>query len=306
MEENAIMKKMKLTLTSAVMSIVLLCTGCKSIDSGFSLAAMQANLNIEEDKHVKSILDEEIKNTLVSNGNSLCAENNSEVVELNLATFDGIYFPYCSGISCFPLSLAQRNPRAFDLAGIVNETTIYAIQRRSDENIGDYFVYNFYSADNPTIPFKDKDDIFLAINEAHDKAKLSGPSYTEDTAAWDWYLSGLEIRIAKHLSVKDFDSISKGSTIEEVTSVDPITAISQPGKNDWWKDESYTLLNFNTFHYTDDGILRISFERKTIGEEFLVSEIELNKTFEVGYNGDSAVDGQPTVKLNINPEHLPD
>ena len=41
-------------------------------------------------------------------------------------------------------------------------------------------------------------------------------------------------------------------------------------------------------------------------EEFLVNEIELNETFEVSYNGDSAVNEHPTVKLKINPEHLPD
>lgn len=296
------MKKLKLTLTSTVLLIVILCTGCKSIDSGFSLAAMQANLNIEEDKHVKSILDEEIKNTLVSNGNSLCAEDNSEVVELNLATFDGIYFPYCSGISCFPFSLAQRNPRAFDLAGIVNETTIYTIQRRNDENIGDYFVYNFYAADENVVPFKDGDDISLAVYKVNEKAKQQDPVDTVDEPTWNWYLAGLEIRVSKRLSAKDFDGISIGSTIEEVTSVDPVTAMSLPNENSL----TYNPLEFDTFHYTDDGILRITFAREAVEEEFLVSEIELNKTFEVGFDGSPAVDEKPTVKLKINPEHLPD
>lgn len=52
------MKKLNLTLTSAALSVVLLCTGCRSIESEFSVAAMQANLNIEVDKPMNSVLDE--------------------------------------------------------------------------------------------------------------------------------------------------------------------------------------------------------------------------------------------------------
>ena len=230
---------------------------------------------------------------------------------------------YC-GVSCFPICLAQRDPRSFDLAGIVNEKNIYTIMRLYDEKIGDFFVYNFYAPDYSTQlcndeemgayytyeqvntePFKNADDILAAAEEARadiENAREKSIPADTDLAAWDWVLSGLEIRVAKHLSAKDFESISIGSTIDDVISIDPITAMSQPNENSL----TYDPLKFDTFHYTDDGILKISFARKTVGEEFLVSEIELNKTFEVSYNGGSPVDGQPTVKLKINPEHLPD
>lgn len=321
------MKKLNLTLTSAALLVVMLCTGCKSIESEFSTAAMQAHLDIEVDKHMNSVLNERIKTTFISDGNSWHAEDDSENKLWWLATESGTYLGYC-GISCFPICLAQRDPRSFDLAGIVNEKTIYTITRLNDKNIGEFYVYNFYAPNceyqlrndeengdyciceqQNVKPFKNGDDVLLAAEKARadiENAREKSIPADTDIAAWDWVLAGLEIRVAKHLSAKDFQGISIGSTIEEVTSVDPITAISQPGKNDWWKDESYTLLKFDTFHYTDDGILKVSFERKAIGEEFLVSDIELNKTFEVSYDGSSPVDGQPTVKLNINPEHLPD
>lgn len=323
MEEDAIMKNLKLTLTSTVLLIVLLCTGCKSIESEISVVAMQANLNIEVDKPMNSVLDEKIKTTFISDGNSWYAEDDPEIVLKGLATESGIYCGYL-GVNCFPICLAQRDSHSFDLAGIVNEKTIYTITRLNDKNIGEFFVYNFYAPDyNIQLcndeetgdyytyeqlnvkPFKEADDILIAAKEAKNNIKdVSEKSITADTDidTWDWVLAGLEIRVAKHLSAEDFAGISIGSTIEDVTSVDPITAMSQPRENSL----TYDPLKFDTFHYTDDGILKISFARKAVSEEFLVSEINLNKTFEVSYDGSSPVDGQPTVKLKINPEHLPD
>lgn len=316
------MKKMKLTLTSTVLLIVILCTGCKSIESEFPVAAMQANLNVEVDKPMNSILDEKIKTTFISDGNSWYAEDDPEVVLNGLATESGIYCGYL-GVNCFPICLAQRDLRSFDLAGIVNENTIYTITRLNDKNIGEFYVYNFYAPDYyiqlcndeetgdyytyeqlNVKPFKEADDILVAAKEAKTNIKEARvKSIPEDTdiAAWKWVLAGLEIRVAKHLSAKDFEGISIGSTIGDVTSIDPITVMLQPSEDSL----AYDPLKFDTFHYTDDGILKISFARKAIGEEFLVSEIELNKTFEFGYNGSPAVAGQPTVKLKICPEHLP-
>lgn len=313
------MKKKKLTLTSTALSVMLLCTGCRES----STAAMQANLNIEADKPMNSVLDEKIKTTFISDGNSWHAEDDPENKLRWLATESGTYLGYC-GVSYFPICLAQRDPRSFDLAGIVNEKTIYTITRLNDKKIGEFFVYNFYApgyniqlcndeekGDYYTYeqlkvkPFKEADDILIATKEAEtnikDAREKSIPADT-NIAAYDWVLAGLEIRVAKHLSAKDFEGISIGSTIEDVTSVDPITTMSQPRENSL----AYDPLKFDTFHYTDDGILKISFARKDVSEEFLVSEIELNKTFEVSYNGSPAVAGQPAVKLNINPEHLPD
>lgn len=302
---------MKKTLLIAALAAVAALSGC----SGH--AANESEIQVGEENKVKSVLTEKITTTFISGGNSWYDEKNPENVLQVLSSFEGFYLPKY-GISCFPFSLAQRNPRSFDLAGIVNEKNIYTITRLYDEKIGEFFVYNFYAPnyntqlcvddengnyyvyEEPNIkPFEKADDILSAVQEARadmiSSQEKSVPVNTE-LAAWDWVLAGLEIRAAKHLSAKDFEGISIGSTIEDVASVDPITAMSQPDDNS---------LKFDTFHYTDDGILRISFARKTVSEEFLVSEIELNKTFEVGYNGSPAVSGEPTVTLKINPEHLP-
>ncbi len=294
------MEKPSLILAGVILVLGVYCSNSSFAES-LSVQPMLQKSQNEEEEQVKSILDERIKTTCILDQGFLRTKGDTEYVDVNLATNSGVYIPYVLGISCFPFSLASRNPHAFDLAGIVNETTIYTIQRRSDKNIGDYFVYDFYVAYNDAKPFEDGDDIFFAVNEAHEKAKLPTPSDTEGVAAWDWHLAGLEIRVAKRLSAKDFEGISIGSTIEDVISVDPITAMSQPDGDSL----AYDLLKFDTFHYTDDGILKISFARKAVSEEFLVSEIELNKTFEFCYNGNPAVDGQPTVKLKISPEHLP-
>ena len=140
------MKKLKLTLTSTALSVMLLCTGCKSIESEFSVAAMQANLNIEVDKHMNSVLDEKIKTTFIPNGRFWYAEDDPEIILRSLATKSGIYLGYL-GVSSYPHCLAQRDPNSFDLAGIVNEKTIYTITRLNDKNIGEFYVYNFYAPD---------------------------------------------------------------------------------------------------------------------------------------------------------------
>lgn len=302
---------MKKTLLIAALAAGVALFGCSAH------AANEPEIQAGEGNKVKSVLTDKITTTFISDGNSWYDENNPENVLQGLSSFEGFYLPRY-GISCFPFSLAQRDPRSFDLAGIVNEKNIYTITRLYDEKIGDFFVYNFYAPDYNTQlctdeengnyyvyeesnvkPFEKADDILLAVQEAKSdmisSQEKSVPVNTE-LAAWDWVLAGLEIRVAKHLSAKDFEGIFVGSTIEDVTSVDPTTAMSQPDDNS---------LKFDTFHYTDDGILKISFARKTVDEEFLVCEIELNKTFEFGYNGSPAVSGEPTVTLKINPEHLP-
>lgn len=185
------MKKLNLTLTSAALLVVMLCTGCKSIESEFSTAAMQAHLDIEVDKHMNSVLNERIKTTFISDGNSWHAEDDSENKLWWLATESGTYLGYC-GISCFPICLAQRDSRSFELAGIVNEKTIYTITRLNDKNIGEFFVYNFYApsyniqlcndeekGDYYTYeqlkvkPFKEADDILIAAKEAETNIKDS-------------------------------------------------------------------------------------------------------------------------------------
>lgn len=307
------MKKVTLFL-AGIVSIIGFFGANSSFAKSLSVQPLaQGNQNVGEEEQVKSVLNEKIQTTCILGNGIVRAEGKLEYtpdgyvkpIDRILTTPAGIYLPYALPINYFPFHLAQHNSRAFDLAGIVSETTIYTIQRRSDENMGDYFVYDFYVAYNGSKPFKDGNDILFAVNEAQEKVTLPPPSNTEDLAAWDWYLAGLEIRVAKRLSAKDFEGISKGATIEDVISVDPTTAISLPNEEGWNK-WVYDPLKFDTFHYTDNGILRITFSRESTDDDFLVGEIEMNETFEVSCDGGSATNGQPTVKLKINPEHLPD
>ena len=291
--------------TVALFGTFAICTYAVGVKDDSAKNSTPQGRTSEESGYVKSILDERIKTTYVLlNDGGLADKNNSgKRIAGIISSFDGLY-PYKSEASAITalLPLASSWRATVELAGIVDDTTIYTVQRRYDEKIGDYYVYDFYVPDeNKDVePFKGDNDILLAIREAE-------TDY--DAVAWDWSLCGLELRVSKRLSEKDFDSISKGSTIEEVTAIDPATAVLLPDDNckNYLKSKGQKgVLKFDTYHYTNEGIMRITFAREAIGDEFLVSEIELNKTFEFSFDGSPAAEGKRTAKLKINPEHLPE
>lgn len=190
--------------------------------------------------------------------------------------------------SAYPVELTER----------VDDNTMYAVFRRHDKNIGDYYSYVFFRHEKP-LSAEEK-------SAMEEEGVTFLPMTEEEAADVLWQIAGREVRISKRLSVKDFTGISVGATIKNVTAVDPITAVSIPPED---YIGSNPVLSFNTFHYTDEGILRISFERKTVHDEFLVSETELNSSFEVHPFDDwSGIIGKdlPNIVLKINPEHLPD
>lgn len=222
---------------------------------------------LNSEKNVKSVLDESITQTI-------------EFLDTR-AMPDGRYVWETSCCSVHNLE-TTKNFYPVELTGIVEDGTMYTVFRLNDEKIGDYYTYIF----------------FRYIN------KEEAPEFNPALEDERWQIAGREVRVSKHLLSKDFENITTGATIEDVTAVDPITAISVP-KEDYMGTNP--VLSFDTFHYTDDGLLRITFERNTIEDEFLVSEIELDSSFEVNpFDGSDMGEELSPVKLKINPEHLPD
>lgn len=238
------------------------------------------------------------------------AEANNSILEevaVEMSVDDYRYFCVCpDGRYCaHPLNTAIRPLHWLkndypDLSTYrVGQDALYTVFKLNDEYIGDYYAYVFCHSE----PRENDEDRF-------------------------WWAAGLLIRISKHLSQNDFSCITIGSSISDVEAVDPATFLSIPlyyynvshdeifdeliGREIkvWGRD--FSLL-FDTFHYTDDGILRITFSRETIYDEFKVSEIELNSTFEVDpYDGIDSNEGTidyegkyPPIELKINPEHIP-
>lgn len=189
--------------------------------------------------------------------------------------YDGRY-NFTAGIFCITLKeLESYYPILVELT-CLTETDGYAVLRMHDDSIGDYYLY-----------------LFCRIS-------------ANDNTSWhnNWFFAGRAMKISNRLSVKDFDGIRIGSTIEDVAKVDPVTSVSLP---EYDFNGTNPILSIDTFHYTEeDGILRITFKRKTVEDEFLVSGIDLDPTYEVDWYDGSDIESHGTVKQKIKPEHLPD
>ncbi|MGI6157447.1 MAG: hypothetical protein ACOYH4_03085 [Saccharofermentanales bacterium] len=198
------------------------------------------------------------------------------------AMFNGTYL---WGKSCAIVSLDQiKNAYPVELTHKINDNTMYVVFRQVDPNIGTYYTYVFFRRAN-------QDEM--------------PPDYKPASEDALWSTAGMELRISKRLFAKDFEGITMGATIKQVAAIDPITSISLPKGDDLGADNP--ILKFDTFHYTEDGIVRISFSRKSVSDPFLVSDIACNKTFEVHplFGADFGKD-LALLKLKINSEHLPD
>lgn len=237
-----------------------------------------------KDENTLSFKDESV--AVLKLEENMTSHLNSKIIQtiptklMTSASFDGRYNAYVS----FRLVDLQQLKEAYpvELTNKINDNTMYAVFRMNDQKIGDYYIYVFFR--------------YISQQEA--------PEFKPTSEDERWQIAGREVRISKRLSAKDFENIAVGSTINDVTAVDPVTAVSLP-KGDY--KGSNPFLSFDTFHYTDDGILRITFERKTIDDEFLVSEIELDSSYEVHpFDGSDLGEELSPIKLKINPEHLPD
>ncbi len=188
-------------------------------------------------------------------------------------------------LSAFGSSELESDPRVFN-AGFSDEyQEKYYVLRSNNVKIGDYFVYVFY------------------------RNKVS-KNY--------WYRCGRAVRVAKRLTAKDFENITIGSTIADVTAVDPITPVMIPQDFLVSDGTPITYLEFETFHYTVDGLYYIKFERESPKDEYLITQIEFDPSFEVpirdfgrfkdvGYaNGFDLDNPEPPVHQEIELKHLPD
>ena len=175
----------------------------------------------------------------------------------------------------------------------IDEHNLYVVLRWTDDVAGDYYGYFFFR--------------YLTPEEVPDSLIFDNMIPKEE---YRWTVAGRSVRVAKRLHASDFDGIAVGASIADVTAIDPVTAVSIPR----WYLETYS--SFNTFHYTEEGILRITFSHENEDEEFTVSEIELNPTFAVPvFDGASeklindwrelAPSFCHDVILRINPEDLP-
>jgi hypothetical protein len=181
-------------------------------------------------------------------------------------------------------SLEKQWDYEFEVIGQVDETTKYAVIRQYNEDIGYYYSYIF---------FKQR---FVLV---------------EGVQVEEWVTRGRLIRVAKRLTMSDFDNITIGSTLEAVAEVDPIAKKVIPTKEDeeWWLEVAgEPLLENGTSHYTTDGILQITYRRECVNDEFLVADMELISDFSIPlFDWDSKLNeqlpGEITLKINI--EDLP-
>ncbi len=217
----------------------------------------------ESSNHIESVLKDSIKNTYNAGEYPFDIYHNRDGSHsFEAGTFDSTLGRFIRGW--------DANVKV-ELTCLSEPAEAYAVFRLHDDVIGDYYIYFFCRFRSPE---QDRND------------------YNE------WEFAGRVMSISKRLSVKDFDSIKIGSTVEDVAKIDPVTSISIP-KQDY--------LSADTFHYTEnDGILRITFSRKSINDEYRVSGIELDPTYEVDWAYGSSVEGlSETITQKIKPEHLP-
>lgn len=161
---------------------------------------------------------------------------------------------------------------------------MYVVFRMHDDTIGDYYEYVFFS-------------------DVHNY----GPNGSYENEDEYWHMAGRVIRIAKRLSADDFKNIKVGSSFAEVAEIDPVCKPADPYDN----DKCFVIPNdfeFDTLHYTDEGLIHISYSRKTVDDEFTVGKIELDPAFTVNvFDGDKVLEAEydNNIKLKINTEHLP-
>ncbi len=220
----------------------------------------------KDNKPIKSVLDECINETY-SEDNSLYWKNFS---------YDGRY-NFEAGTFDNMLADLSLQKIKIELTCLTETDGGYAVLRMHDDKIGDYYVYFFCR--------------FRSINQ--------------DRADYDnWEFAGRAMRVSKRISAKDFDGIKKGATLKDVSKVDPVTLVSLPEEDYLGTDQ---ILSIDTFHYTEnDGILRITFKRKSVNDEFLVSELDIDPTYEVKWVYGTDIQCDETIKQKIKPEHLPD
>ena len=155
------------------------------------------------------------------------------------------------------------------------------ISRINDDTI--YIVYKIYDRDNE-ISY-----LYLFFKKIDVKLE----SVDEQTETW--WLKGKAFYVKKALQYNDFSNIKVGSSISEVSMVDPIVN-SKVGIDGQFTDP------FNSYHLLKDGVLRIQYAFDETASIYRVAVMEFVETFEIPIieNGNKS-----TICVKINGNDYP-
>lgn len=136
-----------------------------------------------------------------------------------------------------------------------------------------------------------------------------------DEGAEVWWLTGRVLFSEKELSLEDFATISVGSSVEDVTKIDPMTSDFLPEDtgpitvqdfdfelNDY-VERIYTpepVLEYKDYHLLTDGILCITYSRSSANDDFVVAFMGINPYFEV-----ESSYSRGTVRQEVEPIDFP-
>lgn len=114
-----------------------------------------------------------------------------------------------------------------------------------------------------------------------------------------WWLTGRVLFSCAELSYDDFSSVHIGSPVSAVAMIDPMTKITMPEErgpvtvqnfdfeiNDYVEETVMPepVLEYTEYHLLTDGILCIMYSRDSADQEFVVSSMGFNESFEVASN----------------------
>lgn len=171
-------------------------------------------------------------------------------------------------LSSAPQSLHQIN-NLFPVTKLtkVSDDLIYATYTVRSEDGTEFHAYVFF-------------ELMTSELESYD------PENTEQ-----WWFAGQVFFMNKVLSSSAFSEIKLGSSFDAVAAIDSAAALQR-------KSESAKgVLEFSTYHYLTDGVLCLTFSRKTDSQPFSVSNISLHKNYIASMEN--------SLPMRIRPDDLP-
>lgn len=197
-------------------------------------------------------------------------------------------------VSIAPRSLYAVN-RFFPIEHLrkVSDSLIYAVYKIKDADMPEYYMYLFFERFSP--------EGEAARNTQKDMEK--------------WFLTDRVFFVSQTLQMKDFYVITTGSSYADVLKIDPLTAKYRPRDVEQVTQEVYDfdlekyvtktytpdpVLSYQAYHYVNDGIVCVTFEREDINSDFVVKNIGYNDTFELPSKAQKG-----TVIMKINNIDLP-
>lgn len=203
--------------------------------------------------------------------------------ELIQTTYEKNTFLSALGVSdtgeIFDLSFPPRS-----LIGINRYYPVECVRQVSDTLI--YVVYRL-------------EDSGQEVNAYFFFEKLDPNQTAADEDMEVWWLTGRVLFSCTELSYDDFSSIHIGSPVSAVVKIDPMTKITIPEErgpvtvqnfdfeiNDYVEETVMPepVLEYKEYHLLTDGILCIMYSRDSADQEFVVSSMGFNESFEIASN----------------------